>query len=177
MNLDELLRARPLFHENVSGQPHSWQLGRDVLSFIATHIHQGSRTLEVGAGVSTVLFALREAQHTCIVPEEKEVARIKAFCREHRIPLGKVTFEVDVSDRGLPRLDVTDLDLVLIDGAHGFPVPFLDWYYTAERLKVGGLLVVDDTQIWTGHVLKISPQSVMRDWKLARAWLARELTR
>jgi DNA-directed RNA polymerase specialized sigma24 family protein len=29
----------------------------------------------------------------------------------------------------------------------------------------------------TGQVLKISPQSVMRDWKLARAWLARELNR
>ena len=27
----------------------------------------------------------------------------------------------------------------------------------------------------TGEVLQISPQSVMRDWKLARAWLAREL--
>jgi hypothetical protein len=26
-------------------------------------------------------------------------------------------------------------------------------------------------------VLKISPQSVMRDWKLARAWLMRELRR
>jgi len=24
-------------------------------------------------------------------------------------------------------------------------------------------------------VLKISPQSVMRDWKLAKAWLTREL--
>jgi RNA polymerase sigma-70 factor, ECF subfamily len=29
----------------------------------------------------------------------------------------------------------------------------------------------------TAQVLQISPQSVMRDWKLARAWLARELTR
>lgn len=29
----------------------------------------------------------------------------------------------------------------------------------------------------TGEVLDISPQSVMRDWKLARAWLARELNR
>ena len=27
----------------------------------------------------------------------------------------------------------------------------------------------------TAEVLKISPQSVMRDWKLARVWLAREL--
>jgi RNA polymerase sigma factor (TIGR02999 family) len=28
----------------------------------------------------------------------------------------------------------------------------------------------------TAAVLKISPQSVMRDWKLARAWLRREIT-
>jgi hypothetical protein len=36
----------------------------------------------------------------------------------------------------------------------------------------GGLTVEE-----TGQVLQISPQSVMRDWKLARAWLARELSR
>ena len=27
----------------------------------------------------------------------------------------------------------------------------------------------------TAEVLEISPQSVMRDWKLAKAWLLREL--
>ena len=27
----------------------------------------------------------------------------------------------------------------------------------------------------TAEVLKISPQSVMRDWKLSKSWLAREL--
>jgi len=35
----------------------------------------------------------------------------------------------------------------------------------------GGLSVEE-----TAEVLKISPQSVMRDWKLAKAWLTRELT-
>jgi RNA polymerase sigma factor (TIGR02999 family) len=34
----------------------------------------------------------------------------------------------------------------------------------------GGLSVEE-----TAEVLKLSPQSVMRDWKLARAWLAREI--
>ena len=29
----------------------------------------------------------------------------------------------------------------------------------------------------TAAVLKISPQTVLRDWKLAKAWLMRELTR
>ena len=41
-----------------------------------------------------------------------------------------------------------------------------------ELRYFGGLTVEE-----TGHELKISPQSVMRDWKLARAWLARELNR
>jgi RNA polymerase sigma factor (TIGR02999 family) len=36
----------------------------------------------------------------------------------------------------------------------------------------GGLSVEE-----TAEVLKISPQTVMRDWKLARAWLQRELAR
>jgi RNA polymerase sigma factor (TIGR02999 family) len=35
----------------------------------------------------------------------------------------------------------------------------------------GGLSVAE-----TAEVLKISPQSVLRDWKLAKAWLLRELT-
>jgi RNA polymerase sigma factor (TIGR02999 family) len=41
-----------------------------------------------------------------------------------------------------------------------------------ELRYFGGLSVEE-----TGRVLNISAQSVMRDWKLARAWLARELSR
>jgi RNA polymerase sigma factor (sigma-70 family) len=41
------------------------------------------------------------------------------------------------------------------------------------ELRFFGGLTVDET----AQVLKISAQSVMRDWKLARAWLAREITR
>jgi RNA polymerase sigma factor (TIGR02999 family) len=41
-----------------------------------------------------------------------------------------------------------------------------------EMRFFGGLSVQE-----TAAVLKISPQSVMRDWKLARAWLMREMTR
>jgi len=36
----------------------------------------------------------------------------------------------------------------------------------------GGLSVEE-----TAEVLKISAQSVMRDWKIARAWLMREMER
>ena len=40
------------------------------------------------------------------------------------------------------------------------------------ELRFFGGLTVEET----GQVLQISPQSVMRDWRLARAWLARELS-
>jgi RNA polymerase sigma factor (TIGR02999 family) len=41
------------------------------------------------------------------------------------------------------------------------------------ELRFFGGLTVEET----AEVLKTSPQTVMRDWKLARAWLARELHR
>ena len=41
------------------------------------------------------------------------------------------------------------------------------------ELRFFGGLSVDET----AEVLKISPQSVLRDWKLAKAWLMRELSR
>ena len=40
------------------------------------------------------------------------------------------------------------------------------------ELRFFGGLTVDET----AEVLKISPQSVLRDWKLAKAWLLRELS-
>ena len=41
------------------------------------------------------------------------------------------------------------------------------------ELRFFGGLTVEEA----ADVLKVSPQTVMRDWKLARAWLARELRR
>jgi RNA polymerase sigma factor (TIGR02999 family) len=40
------------------------------------------------------------------------------------------------------------------------------------ELRFFGGLTVDET----AQVLQTSPQTVMREWKLARAWLARELS-
>jgi hypothetical protein len=47
----------------------------------------------------------------------------------------------------LPQLDIADLDLLLIDGGHGFPHPAIDWYYGALHLKAGGIVVIDDVQL------------------------------
>ena len=32
-------------------------------------------------------------------------------------------------------------------------LPVIDWYYTASKLKLGGILVIDDTQLWSCALL------------------------
>jgi predicted O-methyltransferase YrrM len=154
MNVQNLLQNPPKLHTDEFGQPISWGLSDDVLYFLDKHVSNTFRTLETGAGLSTILFGLIGSQHTCIVPSKDQVDRIKDYCAQHNIPIQNISFEIDTSENVLPRLEINDLDLVLIDGRHGFPTPFLDWYYASPKLKVGGTLIVDDTQIWTGRVLK-----------------------
>lgn len=110
--------------------------------------------METGAGLSTVAFALLGANHMCITPEEDEIARILIYCHRHGIDLDEVEFINDRSDAALPGLQTRELDLVLIDGNHAFPTPFIDYHYASQHLRVGGHLIVDDVQLWTGRVLR-----------------------
>jgi hypothetical protein len=104
--------------------------------------------------MSTICFAVRSSEHTCIVPSEQEIHLIRAYCRKKGISLDHVHFIVDYSQNVLPSLAREDLDLVLIDGGHGYPIPAIDWFYTAPMLKTGGVVIIDDVQLWTGLELK-----------------------
>jgi hypothetical protein len=143
-----------------------WKLSDEELLFISKHIGEGSKTLETGAGCSTVLFTLMGARHTCIVPDKPLTERIVAYCQQKGIPTSKLNFIVDVSEKALPSLAEREFDLALIDGRHGFPQPFLDWYYMAEALKVGGYVVIDDLHVWVCETL-MNLLLAEKDWKLA----------
>jgi RNA polymerase sigma factor (TIGR02999 family) len=67
---------------------------------------------------------------------------------------------------------VRDRELVAIDDALKTLGEMDSRKSRVIELRFFGGLSVDET----AEVLKISPQSVMRDWKLAKAWLMRELT-
>jgi hypothetical protein len=154
MNVHDLLRNPPRLHEDECGNPISWKLSNEALYFIAEHVDEASNTLETGAGVSTVLFSLKQTNHICIVPDENQVNRIREYCMECKIPIDKINFHMEKSEILLPKLDIGALDLVLIDGLHSFPIPFIDWYYTSHKLNVGGYIIIDDTHLWTGDILK-----------------------
>jgi hypothetical protein len=144
-----LLWCAPRLHPNPSGAfRENWSLGRPALRFLRRTVRPGDATLETGVGVSTVLLALLGARHTAITPDPREVDRVRQVCEGAGISLRRVDFLVGRSAQLLPRLPARELDLLLLDGSHAFPAPFLDWYYAAPLLRVGGVLLVDDVQLW-----------------------------
>ena len=102
MDLQEILESPPLVHD-YGGRLVSWPLPAEVQHFISRRVDPNSRTLETGAGASTVLFAALGATHTCISPDRDEVGRIREYCRQRGVSLAKVEFHIDRSDRELMR--------------------------------------------------------------------------
>jgi RNA polymerase sigma factor (TIGR02999 family) len=64
-------------------------------------------------------------------------------------------------------------ELIALDDALNVLAQMNARHARVVELRFFGGLSVEET----ASLLSISPQSVMRDWKLARAWLKRELTR
>jgi hypothetical protein len=122
ISVEELLADPPKLHLRSSrsgagdgpGLTNQWKLSDEELLFISRHIAKSSRTLETGAGCSTILFAMLGSRHTCIVPDQPLVDRIFAFCNEKQIPTANLSFIVGISERVLPQLKDQDFDLVLI---------------------------------------------------------------
>ncbi len=125
----------------------------DVARFIYDSIDSNSKSLETGAGISTLIFALKESAHTAVTPNSKEIEAIREYALRAEIPLSKVTFVAEPSEAYLPRLPSCELDLLLIDGKHAFPWPIIDWFYTADNLRKGGLMILDDVNLHSVAIL------------------------
>ena len=153
VDLEEILGDPPKIHDWGTPAPISSGLPREAYEHVSEKIRDGACTLETGTGISTVLFACKRTHHICIAPDPVENQRLKEYCAKKGVSLDRVKFFLERSERVLVNLETDPLDLVLIDGGHGFPVAFLDFYFTASKLTVGGTLVIDDIQLWTGRVL------------------------
>ena len=80
-----------------------------------------------------------------------------------RVPLDEAVLGTRARGVELLALDDALTSLSVIDPRKGRVV---------ELRYFGGLTVAE-----TGEILQISPETVLRDWKMAKAWLFRELTR
>jgi hypothetical protein len=140
---DALRRSPPGLH----GGREFWGLAWAALEWLERNAHEGMATLETGAGASTIVFASRGAAHEAVTPDPEEEHRIRRACADRGIDDSRLTFHIGGSQDVLPTLPVRDLDLVLVDGAHGFPYPVLDWWHLAPRLKAGGRMLLDDAYL------------------------------
>ena len=121
-----------------------WGLAWAALEWLERNVEPGMATVETGAGSSTIVFAARGASHVAVTPDAGEEERIRAACRALGVDDTGVRFAIGASHEVLPGWDAGPLDLALVDGAHGFPYPILDWWYLAPHLRVGGRVVLDD---------------------------------
>jgi predicted O-methyltransferase YrrM len=142
--VDAVLDDPPRVHPNAP--TGVWSTDVDCYRFLADRFRPGTRTLETGCGVSTVLLTVLGAEHVCVTPGADERAAIETHLADRGIDASTLRFEQAASHEALPRLlaEGGELDLVLVDGGHGFPMPILDWFYAGSLLRRGGVLVADD---------------------------------
>ena len=142
--VERLIRANPQFHLHY-GTLKSWSVQPETLRYLHNLLVFGMSTLETGCGQTTVVFCIAGAKHTCIMPDAEEAERVQQYCAEIGLA-NNINFIIESSDVALPRSEQipSELDHVFIDGAHGFPAPIIDWHYTARKLRLGGILAVDD---------------------------------
>jgi predicted O-methyltransferase YrrM len=133
---------RPAFH---AGGTRTWYALPGTLELIADHA-AGCRSLETGAGASTLVCAAVATTHTAISPSSDEHRRIRRYAEEVGVDTGHVTFVAGPSDRVLPTLDER-VGFAFVDGKHSFPHPVVDFHYAQALLEPGGVLVLDDVPI------------------------------
>ena len=146
--LRRLLESPPRLHGE-EGSRVSFGIQPTFLQYLVDAVNPRSTTLETGAGLSTICFAIAGSSHTCITPSVEEHERIREYCNQVSLSTERIQFVPEPSQTYLARMDLGDrrLDFVLIDGSHAFPNPIIDFYYVNANLRIGGILAVDDLPI------------------------------
>jgi precorrin-6B methylase 2 len=150
--------ALPALHSWDGGQ--SWNTGgfgeehlRPLYSFLKPRLPKQATILETGAGCSTITFLfLQPGQIISIAPEASLFARIRSYCAANGIDAAALNDVTGFSEWVLPGLAKDPsapptLDFALIDGGHGWPTVFVDFFYVNHMLRRGGYLMVDDLQL------------------------------
>ncbi len=162
MDIDTIL-------SNIAELPPDWHaagtLGGEVILAIHEVLREhglvGKFSAETGCGKSTLLLSHLSMRHYCFAVGLGD----DSLDRVRQCPLLKqdtVEFIIGPSQLTLPRHQFHEsLALALIDGAHGYPFPELDYYHFYQRVEPGGILILDDIHIPTithlYHVLREDP--------------------
>ncbi|WP_293154193.1 MULTISPECIES: glycosyltransferase [unclassified Microcoleus] len=122
-------------------------LPHTVLEAIANYAkdYPINNSLETGCGVSTLLLSnISKINHKCFAFPRGDLDTVKLSPLLNK---NTIEFIEGATQKKLPHYSFSEkLQLVLIDGAHGYPFPEIDYYFIYPYLDQGALLIIDD--IW-----------------------------
>jgi hypothetical protein len=125
----------------------------NALRAIARHAEAGGpvlRSVETGAGLTTLLFSHLSANHTYFAINAGD--SLRAVASSPLLKADTVTLVEGPTQRTLPEYRFTEkLQVVLLDGPHAYPFPDLEYYYLYPHVAEGGLLIVDDIKVPSIH--------------------------
>lgn len=108
---------------------------------------------ETGCGGSTIVLSHTSKDHTAfaIEGEDKTITELR---RRDDLSAKRVTFVEGETKQTLPGYRPRQqMDFVLLDGPHAYPLPQIEFAYLFPHLKLHGWFVIDDIQIPSVHEL------------------------
>jgi predicted O-methyltransferase YrrM len=111
------------------------------------------RVAETGTGLSTLVFlSLDVGSVVSISPDPELHDRTRRVAEARGIDHEPARFINDRSETALPLLALVEgaeIEVGFIDGNHGWPTVFVDFCYLNRMLRPGGLMFIDDVQLYS----------------------------
>jgi hypothetical protein len=142
--LADVVRIAPSLHR-------AGTFSASVLEAIVRHSIQRpvQHSVETGSGASTLLFSHVSEDHT-VFAVDGGTGSIRSIETSPFLRREVVTFVEGPTQVTLPlHAFAHHLQLVLLDGPHGYPFPDLEYYHVYPHLDPDALLIVDDIHIPT----------------------------
>lgn len=151
LNTDELFAATERYEAAASENHRAGSLSKTTLKRMFEIIGDNiDCSLETGCGKSTIYFSNYSKRHLAFCLDDREFAASSVTYFEN-CPASRrerVEFVFGPTQRTLPKHTFdAPVDVVFIDGPHGYPFPDLEYYFIYPHLKKGGFLMIDDIQI------------------------------
>lgn len=145
----------------ISSLPDQWHksghIGERVMEKIVHHVGDRNivHSVETGTGRTTLLFSHMSQNHKVFAVDDTQWGgSLPAVQSSPLLNVANVEFILGPTQLTLKNFTFTNkLQLVLLDGPHGYPFPDLEYWYFYPHIDEGGLLIIDDIHIPTIHNL------------------------
>ena len=142
--------------DEIANLPGQWHgagcLSGAVIRAIKDYADQGefNVSLETGVGKSTLILSHCSRKHYAFAADFG--GSVERTRNSELLKKDNVIFVEGFCQQTIPAHKYTEkFDFVLIDGAHGYPFPELDYYYLYPHVRPGGIMAIDDIHIPTIH--------------------------